>query len=66
MSFPMEQCDVSLMSGIGVAPISLPGKKGGSPCWYGQDLFPGRGYSAAVSVEGSDWDLSCWEYVYEA
>jgi len=62
ISFPMEHCDVSLMRGNGVSPVLLPGNYSESPRWYGQDLFPGNGYAAAISVEGGDWELSCREY----
>lgn len=62
ISFPMEQCDVSLISGGGLSPITLPNDNREDPCWYGQDLFPGPGYAAAIAVEGGDWDLSCWQY----
>lgn len=62
ISFPMEQCDVSLISGKGLSPVILPGDHRESSCWYGQDLFLGEGYTAAIAVEGSDWNLSCWHY----
>ena len=62
VSFPMEQCDVSLISGRVLSPITLLGDNRESSCWYGQDLFPGHGYAAAIAVEGGDWDLSCWHY----
>ena len=62
ISFPMEQCDVTLISGKDLSPITLPGDKREGSCWYGQDLFPGCGYAAAIVVEGGDWDLSCWHY----
>ena len=63
ISFPMEQCDVSLISGRGLSPITVLGDNRENPCWYGQDLFPGRGYAAAIAVEGGDWDLSCWHFI---
>jgi len=62
ISFPMERCDVSLISGRGLSPITLPNDNREHPHWYGQDLFPGPGYAAAIAVEGGDWDLSCWHY----
>jgi 4'-phosphopantetheinyl transferase len=61
VSFPMEQCDVSLMSGNVLSPITLPEDTKESSRWYGRDLFPGPGYVAAIAVEGKDWDLSCWD-----
>jgi len=65
VSFPMEQCDVSLMNGKDMSPVTLLGGNKNSPCWYGQDLFPGPGYTAAITVERNDWELSLWDYDYE-
>ena len=62
ISFPMEQCDVSLMSGSVLSPIILLANTKDSSVWYGQDLFPGHGYAAALAAEGSDWNISCWHY----
>ncbi len=62
VSFPLEHCDVSLMTGKVLSPIRLPDDKPETSCWYGMDLFPGSGYAAAIMAEGNDWDLSCREY----
>jgi 4'-phosphopantetheinyl transferase len=62
ISFPMENCDVSLMSAKNLSPIILLGENRENSSWYGQDLFPGHGYAAAIAVEGGDCDLSCWHY----
>jgi len=62
ISFPMEQCDVSLIRGGTLSPITVLGDNRESSYWYGQDLFPGHGYAAAIAVEGGSYDLSCWHY----
>jgi 4'-phosphopantetheinyl transferase len=62
LSFPMEQCDVSLISGMLFSPVTLPGDKREGSCWYVQDLFPGTGYAAAIAIEGGDCELSCCHY----
>jgi 4'-phosphopantetheinyl transferase len=62
ISFPMQQVDVSLISGRVLSPITLLGDKRESSRWYVRDLFPGRGYAAAIAVEGGDCELSCWHY----
>jgi len=62
ISFPMEQCDVSLIRGRTLSPITVLGDNRESPHWYGQDLFPGQGYVAAIAVDGGPCDLSCWHY----
>ncbi|RDV15366.1 4'-phosphopantetheinyl transferase [Pontibacter diazotrophicus] len=61
LSFPMEQCDVSCIHGE-LSAVTLPGKNGEASCWYVQDLFPGKGYAAAIAVEGGDCKLSCFLY----
>jgi 4'-phosphopantetheinyl transferase len=60
ISFPMDQFDVSLISGMDLSPIIFPGDKQESPRWYVQDLFPGAGYAAAIAGERGEWDLSYW------
>ncbi len=62
ISFPMERCDVSLITGNNISPIIIPGDNKDSVGWYGRDLFPGSGYAAAIAVEGADWDLDCMYY----
>jgi len=62
VSFPMEQCDVSFINGSSWSPISMPGNITACPCWYGQDLFPGPGYAAAISAESGDLELSYLDY----
>ncbi|MDN3658648.1 4'-phosphopantetheinyl transferase superfamily protein [Ferruginibacter paludis] len=58
----MQQFDVSLISERVLLPHVLAGDKRESSDWHVQDLCPGRGYVAAIAVEGSDCDLSCWQY----
>jgi len=62
ISFPLEQCDVSSSSGKVLSPVILlnDGRKISS--WNVQDIFPGSGYAAALSVEGDAWNLSHYNY----
>ena len=62
ISFPMDQCDVSLIKGKILSPIKMPVESGETFSWYAQDLLPGDGYAAAIAMEGGDPDLSCWHY----
>lgn len=62
VSFPLEQLDVSLISGKVLAPITLLDDPGASSHWYVQDLFPAHGYAAAIAVELDDCDVSFWDY----
>lgn len=62
LSFPMEQCDVSLMSGVTFSPVIFHHEKSENSDWHVKDLFPAEGYVAAIAVEGRDCDLSCFQY----
>lgn len=62
LSFPIETFDVSGVNGSILSPIPLPGDHGEKPQWYGQDLLPGPGYTAAIVVEGGDCGFSYLEY----
>jgi len=62
ISFPMEKCDVSLISGRVLSPVTVQDNNSEISSLQVQDLFPGNGYAAAIAVEGCDCDLSCWEY----
>jgi len=62
ISFPLEMCDVSSISGRVLSPIKIVGDKRESSRWYGQDLFPGHGYAAAIAVERSDSNIFCRHY----
>lgn len=63
LSFPMEHCDVSTMSGREFSPVII--QKEGSD-WHVKDLFPGEGFAAAIAIEGGDLDLSCEHFVFES
>lgn len=62
LSFPIETFDVSRVNGSILSPIPLPSDHEEKPQWYGQDLLPGPGYTAAIVVEGGDCGFSYWEY----
>lgn len=62
VSFPLEQCDVSLINGKTLSPIKLTGTNTENSCLYVQDLFPGEGYVAAIATEGADLDISYRHY----
>lgn len=62
LSFPMEQLDVSLISGRVLSPITLLDGQRENSSWYVQDLFPGRDYAAAIALEQGDCDLSYLDY----
>jgi len=62
ISFPMEQCDVSLINGKGLSPITVQDNNSEISSLYVQDLFPCNGYAAAIAIEGGDWNISCLHY----
>lgn len=62
VSFPMDEVDVSLVSDQGFTPVLLPGEGKENTPWYVQDLFPAKGYAAAIAVEGVCSGLTCIHY----
>ena len=62
ISFPMDQCDVSLISGNGLSLVTVQNNNKAIAGLYVQDLFPGYGYAAAIAVEGCDCNISCWHF----
>ena len=62
ISFPLELIDVSLVKGKTLSPIKLSGTIEENSCWNVQDLYPGHGYAAAIATEGSDLNISLWDY----
>jgi 4'-phosphopantetheinyl transferase len=62
ISFPMEQCDVSLKTGSVLSSVIVHGNNVECSCWYVQDLFPSHGYVAAIAVDCSDCNISCFHY----
>ena len=62
ISFPMEQCDVSLISGGVLSPVTVQDNNREFSSLYVQDLFPRNGYAAAIAIEDSDCNISCLDY----
>jgi len=62
ISFPMDQCDVSLISGGVWSPVIVQDNNRKISSLNVQDLFPGNGYAAAIAVEGGDCNISCWHF----
>ena len=62
ISFPMDKCDVSLISGSVLSPVILSGNNEEGSRFYVQDLFPGNGYVAAIAIDNSNCNISCWHY----
>lgn len=62
ISFPMEQCDVSLINGKVLSPVTVQDKNSETSSLYVQDLFPGNGYAAAIAIEGEESNILCLHY----
>ncbi len=62
ISFPMEHCDVSLINGSILSPVTVRDNNSVISNLYVQDLFPGNGYAAAIAIEGCDVNISCLHY----
>lgn len=60
-SLAMNKFDVSSQKGNEWSPIQYHGDAEGRS-WYGKDLFPARGYKAAIVVEQSECNLSQWHF----
>ena len=61
LSFPLDQLDVSAVSGELAALLSL--QAGPQKLRFSlQMLAPGAGYVASLAVEGRLWNLKCWQW----
>ena len=63
LSLPLDLFDVSLRPDD--APALLASREDPREVnrWTLRNLFPGTGYAGALAVEGSGWELSCWQWV---
>ena len=59
LSFPMENCDVSLTAGKEFSSLKIQNEISG---WQVKDLFPYIGYAAAIVIEGENSRISCIEF----
>jgi 4'-phosphopantetheinyl transferase len=58
LSLPLDRFDVSLVPGEPAALLRTRHNPQEASRWDLQELFPGRGYVAAIAVEGCEWRLS--------
>ena len=62
LSLPLDSFDVSLCPGEPVKLLASREVPQETACWSLQELLPASGYAAALAVEGSGWDVSCWQW----
>ena len=62
LSIPLNQFDVSLIPGQPAELLESRIDPKDTTKWTLQALPMGTQYAAALAVEGSDWDLKCWDW----
>jgi 4'-phosphopantetheinyl transferase len=62
LAFPLDRFDVSLTPEEPPALLRTLGDPHEAARWSLQAPAPGRGYTAALVVEGHDWQMTCWHW----
>ena len=64
LTAPLDAFSVSLSPGEPAALLDVKDNPGEVSRWSLRDLDPGLGYAGAIIVEGSEWRLKCWEWIW--
>lgn len=62
LSLPLDGFDVSLLPGEAARLLETRPDPAEAQRWVLRELDVGRGYKAALAVEGTDWQLRTWEW----
>lgn len=62
LSCPLDSFDVTLKPGDPAKLLQVKGSPEAAARWELHNLEPAMGYAAAVIVEGSGWQLRCWQW----
>ncbi len=62
LSLPLDSFDVSLAPGEPAALLRTREDAAEATRWTLRELSAGRGYAAALAVEGGGWRLRCWRW----
>jgi len=62
LSLPLDQFDVSLTPGEPAALLTDRKDPSAPAHWSLCTLSPGVGYAGTVAIEGSGWQLTCWQW----
>ncbi len=62
LSLPLDLFDVSLLPGEAAALLQSREDPNEVQRWSMRRLAPGAGYAGALAVEGTDWELRCWQW----
>jgi 4'-phosphopantetheinyl transferase len=65
LSLPLDQFDVSLSPFEPAALLRTGDDKREAARWSLRELTTAEGYTAALAVEGHDWQLKCWHWTSE-
>lgn len=65
LSLPLNQFDVSLIPKEPAILLSIAGDHQAACRWSLQELIPDPDYVAALAVEGTGWQIKCWQWVTE-
>jgi len=64
LSLRLDQSDVCLTPGEPARLLNTRDNPQEVCCWSLWDLAPGPGYVAAVAVQGQEWQLQCWQWMW--
>lgn len=62
LSSPLNQCEVTLVPGEPARLVRPVGNQRDFAVWSLHALTPCPGYTAALAVEGREWQLRCWRW----
>lgn len=62
LALPLDSFDVSLTPDEPARLLGSREEPGAVERWSLRGLFPGPGYAGALVVEGSGWQLDCWQW----
>jgi 4'-phosphopantetheinyl transferase len=65
LSFPLNKFDVSLAPGEPAKLLNVEEEPREVSRWLLRELEPGPNYTAALAVEGHNWQLKCWQWPEE-
>jgi 4'-phosphopantetheinyl transferase len=63
LSLPLDQFDVSLIPDEPARLLDSREEAQATTHWSLHALEPGNGYAGALTVEGFDWHLRCWQWI---
>jgi 4'-phosphopantetheinyl transferase len=62
LTIPLDRVEVTLAPGEPATLLCTEAGPVDARRWSVRELWPGAGYTAALVVEGQDWQLRCWKW----